>query len=129
MPAYPSFFPRPFEHPGFPVFCRGAAAGLMLAGLLYAMQPQHDAPPLAHNPPPEQCSPQVFLHAVPVGFISEVRASGPSLRAVAAAWPVGTVVAELPETAPADGLAAYDPPAEADLKAIPSVPDPESSAR
>jgi hypothetical protein len=43
--------------------------------------------------PQEPVLSHVFIHIDPdVGFISEVPASGPQLRAVAAAWPAETVV-------------------------------------
>ena len=50
-------------------------------------------PPRADNPPLEHCFQQTFIHAVPeVGFMSEVGASGPYLRAAATAWPGNTAV-------------------------------------
>jgi len=125
---FASFFTRPFGHLGFAAYCCTAAATIFLACLLYSKQAQSFAPPLAHTPPPEYCCPQTFHKAVPgVGLISEVQASGPALRALAATWSAEAVAAVLSETA--DGLAGYAPPPEAAVTAGPDVPDPESAAR
>jgi hypothetical protein len=72
----------------------GAAASVTLVCLLHSGQPHAFAPQYAQEPPLEQFFPQAFIQGVPeVGLISEVRASGPYLRAVATAWPAQAVVA------------------------------------
>jgi hypothetical protein len=70
-----------------PVFWLGvAAASLALVCLLLNGQPH--AVPRADAPPPEHVFPPSFIRAVPeVGLMSEVRESGPCLRAAVAAWP------------------------------------------
>jgi len=77
---------RSVEISRFWVFWLGAAASFTLISLLSGGQPYASMSPL------EQAFPQVFLHAPEVGNISEVQISGPSLRAVAAAWPVEALV-------------------------------------
>jgi hypothetical protein len=80
---------RPPGNPRLPVFWLGVTAiSLTLICLLHSGQPHAFAPPCAENPPPGQFFQQAVIHAVPaVGLVSEVRASGPHLRAAAAAWP------------------------------------------
>jgi len=64
------------------------ATSLTLIFLLHSGQPHAFTPLRAENPFPEQCFQQAFITAVPkVGRMSEVPASGPCLRAAAAAWP------------------------------------------
>ena len=98
LPARPSGIPR------LSAFWLGAAiASLALACLLlYSGQPQASVPPLAEHSLSAQFFPPAFVHAVPeIGFMSEVRESGPYLRAVATAWPVDAFVAEI-STVPHD---------------------------
>ena len=76
-------------NPKLPVFWLGvAAASLALVCLLLNGQPHASTPPRTENPFPEHVFPPTFVRAVPeVGLMSEVRESGPYLRAAAAAWP------------------------------------------
>ena len=80
---------RPSGNPRLPAFWFGVAvASLALVCLLHSGQPHAFTPPRTEYPLQEELFPQAFIHAVPeVGFMSEVRESGPSLRAAATAWP------------------------------------------
>ena len=80
--------PHPMRpHSRLPVFWFGvAAASLTLVCLLLSGQPH--ATPRAEKLTQEPLSPPTFVCAVPeIGLMSEVRESGPHLRAAAAAWP------------------------------------------
>ena len=82
---------RPSEISRFSVFWLGAATGLLLVCLLSGGQPYASTAstsPQEQHSPPAHVFPQTLLHAPEVGFISEVQASGPSLRAVMATWPI-----------------------------------------
>jgi len=83
---------RPSGNPRLPAFWLGvAAASLMLVCLLYSGQPHAFTPPRAEHPLRAELFPQAFIHAVSeVGLMSEVRESGPYLRAAATAWPGDT---------------------------------------
>jgi hypothetical protein len=130
MFAHLVFPARPSENAWFAALCCAAAVCLLPACLLYIIQPQGFAPHPAQFSSPEHVFPQAFIHAVPeVGFMSEVQVSGPSLRAVAATWPVGAFAAALPETAQSDGVAAYGPLPDAGVTAVQRVPDPESAGQ
>jgi hypothetical protein len=60
----------------------------MLACLLCSGQPHAFTSQRAEHPPRVEIFPQAFIHAVPaVGLMSEVRESGPYLRAAVTAWP------------------------------------------
>jgi hypothetical protein len=121
-----------------------AAISLTLSCLVHSGQPYAFTAPLAQHAPPEQLSPHSFIQAIPeIGLISEVRASGPHLRAVATAWPVETMIAarQIPSADDADMPAAGrdslsfqhtmpdNPPQESEFKAVHVVPDPENAAQ
>ena len=74
-------------NPKLPAFWFGvAAASMSVVCLLFSGQPH--ATPRAEIPMPEHVFPPTFVRAVPeVGLMSEVRESGPYLRAAVAAWP------------------------------------------
>jgi len=88
MFAHLPLLPRRFGISRFWAFWLGAATGFTLVCLLSGGQPQAFTPPPEQDSRMEQLFPQTFIHAPEVGFISEVQASGPSLRAIAAAWPI-----------------------------------------
>ena len=74
------------RRPRLPAFWIGVAASLAVVCLLLNGQPH--ATPRTEYPPPERLFPSAIVRAVPeVGLMSEVRESGPQLRAAAAAWP------------------------------------------
>ena len=78
-----------FRLPAF--WCGAAVASLVLVCLLCSGQPHAFTPPRTEQPLREEFFPPAFIPAVPgIGLMSEVRESGPYLRATATAWPGGS---------------------------------------
>ena len=119
---------RPSENPRLPFLWLGVcAASLTLVCLLHSGQPHAFTPPRTENPPPGQYFQQASIHAaLRVGLISEVEASGPYLRAAAAAWPGNALATKQVSNA---GDASMPNSGTQSLAPILSAPDPGSVAQ